>query len=38
MWKAGLDVSQIGIKIGRRNISNLSYADHSTLMAKVQKN
>ena len=34
MWKAGLDESQAGIKIARRNINNLRYADDSTLMAE----
>ena len=30
----GLDEAQVGIKIGRRNISNLRYADDTTLMAE----
>ena len=30
---AGLDDSQAGIKIARRNINNLRYADDTTLMA-----
>ena len=34
MRKAGLDESQAGIKITRRNISNLRYADDTTLMAE----
>ena len=34
MRKAGLDELQVGIKIGRRNISNLRYADDTTLMAE----
>ena len=34
MQNAGLDVSQAGIKIARRNINNLRYADDTTLMAK----
>ena len=34
MWNAGLDESQAGIKIIRRNISNLRYADDTTLMAE----
>ena len=34
MWNAGLDESQAGIKIVRRNINNLRYADHTTLMAE----
>ena len=32
MWKAGLDESQGGIKIARKNINNLRYADDTTLM------
>ena len=31
---AGLDESQTGIKIARRNINNLRYADNTTLMAE----
>ena len=34
MWNAGLDETQAGIKIARRNISNLRYADDTTLMAE----
>ena len=34
MWNAGLDESQTGIKIARRNINNLRYADDTTLMAE----
>ena len=34
MWDAGLDESQAGIKIARRNINNLRYADDTTLMAE----
>ena len=34
MWTAGLDESQVGIKIARRKISNFTYADDSTLMAE----
>ena len=33
MWNAGLDEVQAGIKNARRNISNLRYADDTTLMA-----
>ena len=33
MWNAGLDEVQAGIKIARRNINNLRYADDTTLMA-----
>ena len=31
---AGLDEAQAGIKISRRNINNLRYADDTTLMAE----
>ena len=31
---AGLDEAQAGIKIARRNIKNLRYADDTTLMAE----
>jgi len=34
MWNAGLDEAQAGIKIARRNINNLTYADHTSLMAE----
>ena len=34
MRKAGLDEAQAGIKIARRNINNLRYADDTTLMAE----
>ena len=34
MQTAGLDDSQAGIKIARRNINNLRYEDDTTLMAK----
>ena len=33
MWNAGLDESQAGIKIAKRNINNLGYANNTTLMA-----
>ena len=33
MKNAGLDKAQAGIKIARRNINNLRYADDTTLMA-----
>ena len=32
MQNAGLDEAQAGIKIARRNINNLRYADDTTLM------
>ena len=34
MRNAGLDEAQVGIKIAWRNISNLRYADDTTLMAE----
>ena len=34
MWNARLDESQAGIKIARRNINNLRYADDTTLVAE----
>ena len=34
MRNAGLDEVQAGIKIARRNINNLRYADDTTLMAE----
>ena len=37
MRNAGLDEAQAGIKIARRNISNLRYADETTLMAESKK-
>ena len=32
MWNARVDESQDGIKIARRNINNLRYADDTTMM------
>ena len=37
MRNAGLDEAQAGIKIARRNINNLRYADDITLMAESEK-
>ena len=37
MRKAGLEESQTGIKIARRNINNLRYADDSTLKAESEE-
>ena len=34
MRSAGLEEAQAGIKIARRNINNLKYADDTTLMAE----
>ena len=38
MRNAGLEDAQAGIKISRRNINNLRYADDTTLCQKVKKN
>ena len=37
MRNAGLDEAQAGIKIPRRNINNLRYADNTTLMSESEK-
>ena len=37
MLNAGLDEAQAGIKIARRNISNLRYADDTILMAESEE-
>ena len=37
MRNAGLDAAQAGIKIGGRNINNLTYADGTTLMAESEE-
>ena len=37
MLNVGLDETQAGIKISRRNINNLRYADDTTLMAKSEQ-
>ena len=37
MRNAGLEEPQTGIKIARRNISNLRYADNTTLMAESEE-
>ena len=37
MWNARLDKAQAGIKIARRNINNLRYADDTTLMAESEE-
>jgi len=36
MWNARMDKAQAGIKIARKNINNLRYADDTTLMAEVK--
>ena len=37
MRNAGLEEAQAGIKITRRNINNLRYADNTTLMAESEE-
>ena len=37
MRNAGLEGAQAGIKIARRNINNLRYADDTTLMAESEE-
>ena len=37
MRNAGLDDAQTGIKIARRNINNLRYADDTTFMAEIKE-
>ena len=37
MWNSRLDEAQAGIKIIRKNINNLRYADDTTLMAESEE-
>ena len=37
MWNAGVDEAQAGIKVVRRNINNLRYADDTTLMEESEE-
>ena len=37
MRNAGLEETQAGIKIARRNINNLTYADDTTLLAESEE-
>ena len=37
MWNTGLNEAQAGMKIARRNINNLRYADDTTLMAESEE-
>ena len=37
MRNAGLEEAQAGVKIARRNINNLRYADNATLMAESEE-
>ena len=37
MWNVGLDDSQTEIKMARRNINNLRYADDTTVMTEIEE-
>ena len=37
MWNVGLDKAQAGIKIAKRNTSNLRYVDDTTVMAESEQ-
>ena len=37
MWNAGLDEAQTGIKIAGRSISNLRYANETTIMSESEE-
>ena len=37
MWNVGLDEAQTGIKIARRNINNLRYADDTAFMEESEE-
>ena len=37
MWNAGVDEAQAGIKISKRNVNNLRYADDTTFMAESEE-
>ena len=37
MWNTRMDEAQTGIKIARRNINNLRYADDTTLVAESEE-
>ena len=37
MWNARLDEAQAGVKTAGRNVTNLRYADDTTLMAKSEE-
>ena len=37
MWNARLDEPQAGVKMARRNINNLRYADDTTLLAESEE-
>ena len=37
MWNAGLNEAQAGVKIAKRSINNLRFADNTTLMAESEE-
>ena len=37
MWNAGLNEAQAGVKIAKRRINNLRFADNTTLMAESEE-
>ena len=37
LWEMGLDEAQSGIKVARRNVNNLRYADDTILMAESEE-
>ena len=37
MWNPGLDESQAGIKVARKNSNKFRYADYTTLMAESEE-
>ena len=37
MWNAGLDEAQAGLKIAKRNINNLRYADDTILKVELKE-
>ena len=37
IWNSGVDETQAGIKIARRNINNFRYADDTTLMSESEE-
>ena len=37
MWNAGLYEAQAGIKIARRDVTNIRYTDGTTLMAEIEE-
>ena len=37
MWNPGLDETQARIKVAKRNINNLTYADDTSLVAEIEE-